>query len=152
LNDLVAVFLVAALAASLMQWRDFNASEQKPEYSQQKQKEKERIQCVTAQMAQRIPQDEAGSELQYSGWAFLALGSGAVRTQNSRIQLAHKGVRVMQRADCPSEACLPIRSIQWLLVVPRDARMGTSGKLEAAEVAFPTRATQRSIPATKRAG
>jgi hypothetical protein len=132
LRDIVTVFLLATLIAGLMQWRDLNASEQKQDVSWQQRQEKERIKRVTAQMASRVPQGEVNFELQDSSWAFLALGNGAVNIQESRIELKHKGVRVMQRADCPSEACLPVRSIQWLLVVPRDAKQPDGGWVRVA--------------------
>ncbi len=80
--------------------------------------EKKGSEQLAAQTLAKLAKDAASFELQDSQWAFVALGRGTVSAGTNSLTVQHDALRVMQLADCPSDACRPIRSMQWLLTVP----------------------------------
>jgi hypothetical protein len=76
---------------------------------------------LTAQALSKLPKEAVSFDLQDSQWAFVALGRGTISRGTSSLTIQHDTLRVMQRADCPSDACRPIRSMKWLLTVPQNA-------------------------------
>ncbi len=99
-------------------WSSFQTFSHQP-VSTHQQSEKNGLQQATAQTLLKLPKD-ASFELQDSQWAFVALGRGTVIVDTNSLTVQHDTLRVMQLADCPSDACRPIRSMQWLLVVPQN--------------------------------
>jgi hypothetical protein len=115
--ELSGVLLLAALIAAVMSWRGLSQTDQ-PQLSTYKQRERERVMQANAQLLVKLTPGEVNFELQDSNFAFMALGKGTLQWDGKTLRLAHEELRIMQRADCPSDACRPIRSIQWLLVQP----------------------------------
>lgn len=76
---------------------------------------------LTTQALAKLPKEAASFDLQDNQWAFVALGRGNVSAGTNSLTIQHDTLRVMQLADCPSDACRPIRSMQWLLTVPQNA-------------------------------
>ena len=99
-------------------WTSFQSFSHQPVTHQQSKKSE--LQQATAQKLLKLPKD-APFDLQDSQWAFAALGRGSVIAGTNSLAIQHDTLRVMQLADCPSDACRPIRSMQWLLVVPQNA-------------------------------
>jgi hypothetical protein len=118
--ELSGVLLVALLIAAVVSWRGFDQSSE-PQTSARKKMERERATQANAQLLAAAPPITVNFELQDSNFAFIALGRGTLQSDGKMLRLANENLRIMQRADCPSEACRPIRSIQWLLVEPNKA-------------------------------
>jgi hypothetical protein len=68
-----------------------------------------------------VPSAASTFTLEDSSFAFVALGSGAISLGTQGFTVSSEGLRVQFRSDCPSALCAPIQSVQWMLVVPRDA-------------------------------
>jgi Protein of unknown function (DUF3592)/Ankyrin repeats (3 copies) len=77
--------------------------------------------AVIEQFQREAPTDSQPFALEDSAFAFVALGTGTVRQSAEGFVLSSDGLRIQFRADCPSEPCAPIRLVQWMLVVPKDA-------------------------------
>jgi Ankyrin repeats (3 copies) len=115
----VAIVLGSAFIAYSV-WSSFQFdSAQLPKFNQQAQKMGS--EQVTAQALAKLPKEAASFDLQDSQWAFAALGRGTLAAGTNSLTIQHDTLRVMQLADCPSDACRPIRSMQWLLVTPQSA-------------------------------
>ncbi len=114
--------LMTALGAAFIAysvWTSFQPFSHQP-VSNHQQSEKNGLQQAGAQKLLKLPKD-APFDMQDSQWAFVALGRGSVIAGTNSLTVQHDTLRVMQLADCPSDACRPIRSMQWLLVVPQNA-------------------------------
>lgn len=115
----VLMTLTIAYMAYTM-WNSFRSSPSQSPDSKQRVQEKQPKQ-LAEKMLPNFPKDAAAFNLQDSQWAFVALGRGTVQANTVSLTVNHDAMRVMQLADCPSDACRPIRSMQWLLVVPQHA-------------------------------
>ena len=114
----VAVLGTAFVAYSV--WSSFQFDSHQTPSSNQRIQESE-LQHPAAQASVKLPKEAASFDLQDSQWAFTAFGRGTVIAGTNSLSVNHDSLRVTQLADCPSDACRPIRSMQWLLVVPQSA-------------------------------
>jgi hypothetical protein len=73
------------------------------------------------QFKRDVPSAARTFALEDSSFAFVALGSGTISLGTQGFIVSSEGLRVQFRSDCPSALCAPIQSVQWMLVVPRDA-------------------------------
>ncbi len=75
---------------------------------------------IVAQYQRDLPSQPQPFALEDSSFAFVALGSGRVSPSSNGFTLSSDGLRLQFRADCPSDLCVPIRLLRWMMVVPTD--------------------------------
>jgi hypothetical protein len=83
-------------------------------------------------MLARLPVQPVTFDIGPSQWAYMAITSGQLRIQDGQLRLTHAALRIVQNAPCPSEACQPIRSVQWMLAAPSNPNQPQAGWSHAA--------------------